>query len=324
MIPLSPVERSGLLAAWASRGFTIVEMLVSVAISVIMVVLLASVVSQAMLTARKSSNELQALNAASAAMDLIATDIDSLAVTRRPFEYLQALPEPAAINGIKPIRLMLLASSAEEAAVSSTSSGVSSYPNSGLTSAICYQILYQDPLSATAGSTKVFGLYRTVLSSTTTFNNVPALLGGTNEYAAYWQGNPPANNPPNVLVDFVAENVVDLEVGIYASPMASGTNAPGAPVLLNAPSSAGSAYQQIQLTGTGSMVNGGAGSLPALVSPYTFYGPASYAEVSITVLEDAGAKLWGTGAGSGATSPANLKLKYGHTLTRRILLSSPQ
>jgi type II secretory pathway pseudopilin PulG len=333
-------------------AFTIVEMLVAVAVSVIVVVLLANVVSQALLTSRKANNELQAMNAAAAALDLIAGDIDSLSATRQPYEYFQAFNEPTAIDTAShAMRMVLLSTSAEDAGVSSTSSGIYTYPDSGLTHAICYQILYQDPLAGGSyallgGSNAIFGLYRGVASSGTTFASV---MGLSNEFTGFWKNiggaslGPLMNNSQNgVTVDFIAPNVVDLEVAAYANTLTSSNGAliaTGSTQLYNPPASAGHTYAGIQLTGTSPLENliyttswtvSTAGvAVPASNKYYPLpngasFGPIAYIEVSVTVIEDAAAKLWGNGKGTNKLAPAYLKNRYGHTLTRRILIHSPQ
>jgi type II secretory pathway pseudopilin PulG len=348
MTPPSPVKQGA--AAHPRAAFTIVELLMAVSISVVVVVLLANVVSQAMLTSRKASNELQAMNAAAAALDLIATDLDTLAVTRQPYEYFQAFQEPNLVTAVRPMRMMMLANSAEDASSASISGNSYTYPDSGLTHAICYQVLYQDPLAGGAnplqgGTNSVMGLYRAVVSASTTFTSVM----GANEFLSYWKnvggGNIGTlmNNPQNgVTVDFVAPNVVDLEVAAYGYYLGTGTNAVLGPTqLYNPPTGAGQPFGGIQITGTGPMegirygttgaisINPSVPTTSGVTTAYplpsnTSWRSAAYLEVSVTVIEDTAAKLWGAGKGTGKMAPAYLKVRYGHTLTRKIYLHPPQ
>jgi type II secretory pathway pseudopilin PulG len=334
-----------------------IELLMAVAVSVIVVVLLANVVSQALITSRAANNELQAMNAAAAALDLIAGDIDSLAATRQPYEYFQAFNEPAAIDTAShAMRMVLLSTSAEDAAVSSTGSGSYTYPDSGLTHAICYQILYQDPLAGGSnallgGSNAIFGLYRGVVSSGTTFANV---MGLSNEFTGFWKNiggaslGPLMNSSQNgVTVDFIAPNVVDLEVAAFANTMISSNGtliATGSTQLYNPPphtNGAGHTFAGIQLTGTaalenlayntsfgtstsGAYLNNSVANISYPLPANGTWGSVAYIEVSVTVIEDAAAKLWGNGKGTNKLAPAYLKYRYGHTLTRRILIHPPQ
>ena len=122
-------------------------------------------------------------------------------------------------------------------------------------------------------------------------------------------------------------NVVDFQVGFYANPISTGgASSPAAgtliqpPVIINlASASAALPYQKTQLQGTQILVNGAAPTLNG-----QSYGPVMYAEVSLTVIEEPGARLWGDGTGTGARSPAAIKRKYGHTLTRKVTLRTPE
>ena len=132
---------------------------------------------------------------------------------------------------------------------------------------------------------------------------------------------------PPTLSALVTGNIVDFQLAFYANPISKGGNgnlAAGSliqpSVIINAASaSAALPYQKTQIQGTQTLVNGTAPALNGLS-----YGPVVYAELSLTVIEDPGAKLWGDGTGTGARSPAAIKLKYGHTLTRKVILRAPQ
>ena len=349
----------------AEGGFTLVEMLVAVFISIIMLVALVSVISQASATARSTTNTLQALSEANGALDLMVTDVDALNVTRQPYEYLLAMDEPTPIENTKPMRLMMLTTSAADAAVSSTSGGVYQYPESGLVYAVCYQILYQDPLLSgtfapptVSGSNPVFGLYRRVVNSPTTFSSI--LQNPNGEWGGFWLTHPPQNDSApnsNVTQDFLAGNVVDFEIGVYLNVETNATPPviTGSAALCNAPHSAPTStyptvdvpMQGVQLTGTGAFPIGataptglgmpfgtftllpnGYQYIPASIPPPYPTSPA-YVELSLTVLDAEGAKLWAASTnrnlitGRTQLSWSAIKTRYGHTLSRRVYIHSP-
>jgi prepilin-type N-terminal cleavage/methylation domain-containing protein len=340
----------------AGRAFTLVELLVSMVVSALVLTLLVSVISRSMQITTHSLNTMAAYSSAAAAVDSIATDLASLAVTRQPYEYLQALPDPnfpataypnLLANTSQPMLLILNVISPADSAISSPSPAQSppatpSYPDSGQPRAVCYRIAWQNPITANGSpsaassnyNSYVFGLYRQVASSSDTFTYV---LGTTDLYAALFKPNPNWNSgypaTPPLNKDFIVGNIVDLQVAFYASPIATSATATTAypagsliqpTVIINAApgatASTASPYQKVQIWGTQTSVNSASPPPPALVG----YGPVVSAEVSLTVIDGSAAQLWGTGSGGGTTSPAALKQKYGHTFTRKVTLRSPE
>jgi len=255
-------------------AFTLVEMLVAFAVALLLLVTLVGVISQSLAVSRKTNNSLIAFNAAASALDSIANDLESLAVTGQSFEVLQTVKEDVgAAVGVT--RLMML---------SIPSQSHSSSADFGQARAIRYQVLLQDPISA-AGSSPVYGLYRSVVSADDTF----ATFQGASDLST------PFGSVTASLDDFVAGNIVDFQVQFYPAG-----NQPAANV------NAG-AVQAVRLSGTSTTVNGAA-----------YAGVLAWAEITLTVLEDNGAKLLQTGAIDVATA----KLRHGHVLTRRVPIRS--
>ena len=316
----------------ARRGFTLVELLVSITVGALLLAVLVTVISRALQVSQRSADAMTAYSSAATAIDLVATDLASLSVNRQPFEYLQARPESAPFEGIQPMRLMLLLDSPADSAQPSPS-GSNTYPDSGQTHAVSYLLAWQNPVSSTVASNinnSVFGFYRQVVNTPNTFQYV---LGTPDLYTALYMGaNAPLQTPP-ALSSFVAGNVVDFQVAIYACPISTGGRRSTTPAgLLTLPAviinpvggaTASQPYQRVQVWGTQVSVN----NTQTIPAPLAGYGPATYAEVSLTVIEDAGAKLWGNGQSTNAsspTNPTNLRQKYGHTLTRKVLLRTPE
>ncbi len=312
----------------ARRGFTLVELLVSVTVATLLVGLLTSVMVRSLQLSQSSAEAMSAYSSAATAVNLVATDLASLSVTSQPFEYLQAVPESNTSNpslasipspNVPPMRLMMLVTSPEDSAQASPS-GSNTYPDSAQVRAVSYLMAWQNPVSSTAGSNagnSAFGLYRQVATTADTFKSV---LGSTDLYQTLY---PSIFQAPPAISTLVTGNIVDFQLAFYAnqiSPGGGGYPAVGSliqpPAIIN---SASLPYQKTQLQGTQVLVNGAAPTLNG--SPC---GPVVYAEVSLTVIEDTGAKLWGDGTGTGTRSPAALKRKYGHTLTRKVLLRTPE
>jgi hypothetical protein len=309
-------------------------MLVAITISIVVVVMLAGIISQSMIISHKSASELQAENAAAAAVDLIIGDLSTIAATRQPYEFFQTFEDPTANIGptaamsVSPARLLMLSSAAEDASTSST--------ESGLIHGISYQIQYLDPLPN--GTKPVFGLWRTVVSGANTFNSSAAfpgttLLGSTNQFITFWSNSSvptvsSLNTTPQtgIKTDFVAANVVDLQTTCYQPIVTNGIVSGSASVINVNPVKSGQPPGGVQFTGTNTWVGvvyNSSGTQKTPPASYS-YGYPAYVEVSVTVLEDEGATLWAISNNSGQLKKTILKQKYGHTLTRKIALPIPQ
>ena len=118
----------------ARGGFTLVELLVSVTVAALLLGLLVFVMVRSLQISQTSADALGAYSSAATAVDLLATDLASLSVTRQPFEYLQALPESnpglASIPApnVQPMRLMMLVTSPEDSAQPSASPSPAATP----------------------------------------------------------------------------------------------------------------------------------------------------------------------------------------------------
>ncbi|MDX6766462.1 MAG: prepilin-type N-terminal cleavage/methylation domain-containing protein [Candidatus Methylacidiphilales bacterium] len=239
------------------RAFTLIEMLVAVTIAALMVVMMANLTNQTATVSKRANNTLLALNAASAALDLLVTDLDSLAAVRGSSEFLQASPD--AVDTVNSTRLYLLALSPTD---------VTNADQAGQARAVLYRVAKQNPLGSGSGN-QVYGLYRTALSANTTFSDVIG-LSDLSGYA--WSASP-------VRDDFLVGNVAQFRVLFYAAGNSSVTNP--APINLTS-----SSYQSVRIAGNNVKLNG---------ANYTTSTPAT-AEISLTILEESGALLFRNGS----------------------------
>lgn len=313
MTPFSRAE----CRLWSRRGFTLIEMLVAIVISIILILALTQVISGASKSASSNNNSLLALSSANAALNLVVNDLRSLAASPQPspvgaggYEFLQVQPDPNTgnLNGTTPALLMLNACSAQDSISNANDLGLQ--PR-----AICYQMAYQDPInpSNTNPKAKVYGFYRTVQPSSTTF---ASFLGQSDLFATtgLWKSITAAALPSTS--SFIVGNVVDFQLVFYACRLSSTGQLLTTPVPIYSTVSAGSG-NAIHLTSSGYAISSTSANLD---SAYTYdHGPVTYVDVTLVVLDNNGAVQ----LNDGVTTLAKAKTRYGHTLTRRVALPEP-
>ncbi len=208
------------------EAFTLIELLVATTVALLLLGLLVTIVSRSMAITRTANASLLAYNSASSALDLIALDLDSLAVTRQPFEYLQSIKEDVgALTG--QTRLLLLSIASQDN---------TSAPDFGQLRAVSYRLLKQDPISGGSGPGAVYGLYRSTLDTATSF----ASFAGQTDLA-------PAFASLNAsLDDFVVGNVIDFQIRFYPARDSVPANGSGA------------SPQPVRISGNGTTISGAA------------------------------------------------------------------
>ena len=171
-----------------TEGFTLVEILIAMAVASLLVVSLLSIVSGSMDVSKQANASMFSKSSAQAALNLMVTDLDSLVVSRNAGEVLKF-----ANGSLTNSSLTLLTTSM----VDSYSTDGSGSP--GIPRLVQYVIKYDT--TPASYSTKSFGLYRNVLDTTETFNEV---IGNT-------LNTIPTNS--NLLVP----NVVRMQVNLYTN-----------------------------------------------------------------------------------------------------------
>ncbi len=258
-------------------AFTLIELLVACAVGAMLLATLMSILSGSINLSRKTNDSLLAYNAASAALDLIGTDLESLAATTQTnFECLRIGSESVGDAGVSAAKLILLTSSAND-----TASGTD---DSGQVRAVVYRLAYKDVLNS-SGTNNIYGIYR---FSETNAGAVFTNYIGTNDLSGTEGFTADAK-----IDDFLAGNIVDFRVRLYPQGSLSPLNT--------------NASDVVRMNGAGVIVGG-----------TTKTEGAATAEVSLTFLEDAGAKLLKNGV-----ALDTVKARYGYTLSKKVPLRTP-
>jgi prepilin-type N-terminal cleavage/methylation domain-containing protein len=266
----------------AFRGFTLMELMVAMAITALIVTSLVSVTSLALNTWNRSRSELRASRQAKAMIDTMARDLESL-VTRKgnTNEWLSAISDTTSqgvnLTSTNATKLFFFSSPTDRY----TGDG-------GNVSCVAYQLEFKDPIDDAQNSKfKTFVLNRLVVTPKETFDK---LLGATS----------PTKSLDTLLTDtfateladranFVCENIFQFSVIFHVEvnvPAVGGSTA----TVLNIPiavgqTSAGQTSQSFIIKGTGieALISGGSVTAAQLQA-----GRVTSVEISATVLTDLG------------------------------------
>ena len=188
-------------------GFTIVELLVAMAVSALLMVSLLSIVSKSMDVSKRANTGMLSKSSAQAALDLMVTDLDSMVVNRNAGEVFRftnvavtniPLSSPLTLTNAV---IYFLTTSMEDS-YSTNNTG-----NAGVPRLVQYVIQYTTNYASQSSNS--FILYRNVVDPTNTFSSV---ISSTNALDASW-GTNTANSSNYPLVP----NVVGMNVAMYTN-----------------------------------------------------------------------------------------------------------
>jgi prepilin-type N-terminal cleavage/methylation domain-containing protein len=297
----------------SKRGFTLMELMVAMAITTIIVTVLVSITSIAIDTWNRSRAELRAARQAKAMVDTMARDFESL-VTRRgnENEWLSA-ESPASAVGQK----LESTNSAELIFFSGSTERYNGEIGSandagGDVSCIGYKLLYDDPIKK-GGEFQTFILKRTLVNPDKTFKD---LLGQKDLKTAFGTY---ANELDNIE-NFVCENVFQFTV-TFLVEVTQGTGNTAkvltVPVTIGQGSS-GQVTKSLKIKGTGIDTSA---TPNGVTNDELKSGRIKAMEVSLTVISDAGIEQLRKRPFSG-TQQAEFMAKNSYQYTKLVQLPS--
>jgi prepilin-type N-terminal cleavage/methylation domain-containing protein len=266
--------------SFSKRGFTLMELMVAMAITTIIVTVLVSITSIAIDTWNRSRAELRAARQAKAMVDTMARDFESL-VTRRgnENEWLSA-ESPAGTVGNK----LESTNSADLIFFSGSTERYngeigSANDKGGDVSAIGYRLIYDDPIKK-GGEFQTFILRRILVDPDATFKD---LLGQKDLETAF---GPYANKLENIE-NFVCENVFQFTVTFLVEvTQGTGNTAKVVTVPVTIGQTASSQVtKSLKIKGTGIDTSA---TPNGVTSDELKAGRIKAMEVSLTVISDAG------------------------------------
>ncbi len=266
-----------------SRGFTLIELMVAMAITTVIVTVLVSITGVALDTWQRGRAEIRASRQAKSMLDTMAKDFESL-VSRRgtKFEWLYSkveseLPGPSANMSSNAAELIFFT-----AATDRYLGEIGSEKDlGGDVSCVSYQLAYQDPVQGTEEeNSSTFVLYRLLVNPDETFEK---LLGKEDLKAAFQTFEAEVKKVEN----FVCENVYQFTLTYLVEvTQTTGTTTTTVPVRVTLGETG--AGKELMLRGNGIETDASAGSIkPTVTEEELKAGRLTGVEIGITVLSDA-------------------------------------
>lgn len=192
------------------KGFTLIELMVAMAITTMIVTLLVYITSIAMSSWQRSRAEVRASNQAKSMVDSLARDFESMVVRRgNTFEWLHAETNPS-LPGPDALRSTAAADMYFFTAATDRYDGKigTKEDRGGDVSAVAYRLTYRDPIAkddSGSNDAETFALYRSLRNPDETFKDY---LGKTDLKGAFSGNQSELEN----LQNYVCENVYQFSV----------------------------------------------------------------------------------------------------------------
>lgn len=172
------------------RAFSLVEVLLAMAVASLLIVSLLSILSKSMDVSKNANAVMLSKSSAQAGLDLLVTDLDSLVVNRNAGQVLLFT------NGILTNAQITFLTTSLVDSYSTNNTG-----NPGMPRLVQYTLQYSTNYASSSG--KSFGLYRNTVDPTNTFNTV---IGINN-----------LSGVATFTTNFLVPNVVGMSMAMYTN-----------------------------------------------------------------------------------------------------------
>jgi prepilin-type N-terminal cleavage/methylation domain-containing protein len=270
-----------------SSGFTLIELMVAMAITTIIVTVLVSITGIALDSWQRGRAEIRASRQAKSMLDTMAKDFESL-VSRRGnnFEWLYAkvtdeLPGPSANQSSNAADLIFFTAATDRylGQIGSASD------LGGDVSCVAYKLEYQDPVTGEedtqGGESSTFVFYRYLVDPKETFDD---LLGQADLDDAFSSKDDKIKEPEN----FVCENIYQFTLTFHVEVTQQQAGGTTTTVPVRVTLGENGAGREMRLRGNGIVTDAAGGNLePSVTDDEIKAGRLTGVEIGVTVLSDA-------------------------------------
>lgn len=316
------------------RGFTLMELMVAMAITVIIVTVLVSITAMATETWNRSRLELRAARQAKTMVDTMARDFETL-VTRRgnnDFEWLSAitpgtLPGDSKVQSTNACDMIFLAGTMDRY---EGNIGVAGKDLGGDVSGIGYLLDYKDPIDKSGTVFKTFVFKRLLVDPDKTFKD---LLGKTDLTAGFAPYKPELEKVDKFICENIYQFTITFNVVVTRATPASGSTAASTQTL-TVPVTIGNTptwpmVKSLKIKGTGivtdplrpTAVQTGELKVDNVTDGELKAGRVSAIEISLSVITDSGVTQLSRRTFSDAQK-AEFLMKNSYNYVRRVQVNS--
>jgi len=270
-------------------GFTLIELMVAMAITTVIITVLVSITGVALDTWQRGRSEIRASRQAKAMLDTMAKDFESLVCRRgNNFEWLFSrveaeLPGPIANRSSNAAELVFFTAATDRYL------GQVGGPNDrgGDVSCVGYQLGYQDPVSGLEEpNSSTFVLYRLLVDPDAAFND---LLGRDDLQSAFSSYAQKVNEVENFVCENVYQFTLTYQVEV-SQQTGSGANATTTIVPVRVTLGETGAGRVFRLSGDGIETDASPSTLrPSVTIDELKAGRLTAVEIGMTVLSDSAA-----------------------------------
>lgn len=265
-----------------NQGFTLLELMVCLAITTIIVTSLLSITSVSLDTWNKSRSELRASRQAKSMIDSLSRDFESMVLRNGNVnEWFSAVAEDQSIGKNLPSssasKLIFFTSATDRY---NGQINIANKDLGGDVSCVAYELQYKDPLTqGERGKYETFVMSRSIVNPNNTFVD---LLGKTDLTAAFNSYASAVSDPSNFVCENMYQFSVTFNVEITDN---SGTQPTQVTVPITVgPDSGGNTARRFRITGLGILTD----SVQGVTAAQLAAGHVTSIRISVSVLSDAG------------------------------------
>jgi len=297
------------------KGFTMVELLISMAITLIIVAMLLGMTKISIDAWRTTNSKAKSSRLAQEVFDVVGRDMEGIVIrTGNNFEWLRIVSSNLADADLGPETNKTIKNALEFNFFTSTPDrydgqiGVTGVDNGGDVSLVRYRLVYQDAIDPASRNKPVYSLYRDRVEPDTAFNN---LLAQTDLETGLNAITGSISDVDNLLADNIYDFTLSFNFEFITSTGQDGYQR----VVMQSDG----VNSQLSIQGNEIQVNGGALPLPAGATSLRL----SSADISVFVISDSGMKSVATVPIATDAEFSEFLNEHGNTYTKSVILPQP-